>query len=76
MVIIVLAFLLPFSIDLHDIVLRFNHAPTKGHEKDVGSKTTIRVVNSQVSVDVVINSIPFYLALPYSISIHHSNVYH
>ncbi|XP_031619919.1 beta-galactoside alpha-2,6-sialyltransferase 1 [Contarinia nasturtii] len=35
-------------IDLHDIVLRFNHAPTKGHEKDVGSKTTIRVVNSQV----------------------------
>ncbi|XP_055315555.1 beta-galactoside alpha-2,6-sialyltransferase 1 [Sitodiplosis mosellana] len=35
-------------IDNHDIVLRFNHAPTKGHEKDVGSKTTIRVVNSQV----------------------------
>lgn len=35
--------------DLHDIVLRFNHAPTKGHEQDVGNKTTIRVVNSQVS---------------------------
>lgn len=53
--VIVLTFVLPFSIDLHDIVLRFNHAPTKGHENDVGSKTTIRVVNSQVSVHHVIN---------------------
>ncbi|XP_032572052.1 beta-galactoside alpha-2,6-sialyltransferase 1 isoform X1 [Drosophila sechellia] len=35
-------------IDTHDIVMRFNHAPTQGHEVDVGSKTTIRVVNSQV----------------------------
>ncbi|XP_055917748.1 beta-galactoside alpha-2,6-sialyltransferase 1 [Eupeodes corollae] len=35
-------------IDSHDIVMRFNHAPTRGHEVDVGSKTTIRVVNSQV----------------------------
>ncbi|KAH8321508.1 hypothetical protein KR074_006819 [Drosophila pseudoananassae] len=35
-------------IDTHDIVMRFNHAPTEGHEVDVGSKTTIRVVNSQV----------------------------
>lgn len=35
-------------IDTHDIVMRFNHAPTRGHEVDVGSKTTIRVVNSQV----------------------------
>lgn len=34
--------------DTHDIVMRFNHAPTRGHEVDVGSKTTIRVVNSQV----------------------------
>jgi len=34
--------------DTHDIVMRFNHAPTQGHEVDVGSKTTIRVVNSQV----------------------------
>ncbi|TMW40677.1 hypothetical protein DOY81_014243, partial [Sarcophaga bullata] len=32
----------------HDIVMRFNHAPTRGYEVDVGSKTTIRVVNSQV----------------------------
>lgn len=46
-----------FAKDLHDIVLRFNNAPTKGHEKDVGSKTTIRVVNSQVSVlSIVVNN--------------------
>lgn len=35
-------------IDSHDLVMRFNHAPTFGHEKDVGTKTTIRVINSQV----------------------------
>lgn len=37
-----------FSLDSHDLVLRFNHAPTKGFERDVGSKTTVRVLNSQV----------------------------
>lgn len=37
-----------FFLDLHDIVMRFNHAPTKNFEFDVGNKTTIRVVNSQV----------------------------
>nr|XP_015836058.1 PREDICTED: beta-galactoside alpha-2,6-sialyltransferase 2 isoform X2 [Tribolium castaneum] len=36
------------KIDAHDLVLRFNHAPTKGFEPDVGRKTTIRVLNSQV----------------------------
>ncbi|XP_044266356.1 beta-galactoside alpha-2,6-sialyltransferase 1 [Tribolium madens] len=36
------------NIDAHDLVLRFNHAPTKGFEPDVGRKTTIRVLNSQV----------------------------
>lgn len=35
-------------LDLHDVVMRFNHAPTAGYEADVGTKTTIRVVNSQV----------------------------
>ena len=35
-------------IDTHDIVLRFNNAPTDNHTKDVGKKTSIRIVNSQV----------------------------
>ncbi|XP_055610589.1 beta-galactoside alpha-2,6-sialyltransferase 2 [Uranotaenia lowii] len=35
-------------VDMHDVVMRFNHAPTTGFSEDVGSKTTIRVVNSQV----------------------------
>ena len=35
-------------IDSHDLVLRFNNAPTEKHEADVGKKTSIRIVNSQV----------------------------
>ncbi|MEQ2216224.1 hypothetical protein XENOCAPTIV_012792, partial [Xenoophorus captivus] len=36
-----------------EIVLRFNAAPTSGFEKDVGSKTTIRLINSQVNPQTV-----------------------
>lgn len=34
--------------DSHDAVVRFNHAPTMGYVNDVGSRTTLRIVNSQV----------------------------
>ncbi|XP_049887298.1 beta-galactoside alpha-2,6-sialyltransferase 2 [Pectinophora gossypiella] len=35
-------------IDSHDMVLRFNNAPTENYTEDVGYKTTFRVLNSQV----------------------------
>ncbi|XP_040575419.1 beta-galactoside alpha-2,6-sialyltransferase 2-like [Lepeophtheirus salmonis] len=35
-------------IDSHDLIIRFNDGPTSGFEKDVGSKTSLRVVNSKI----------------------------
>ena len=32
------------SIDGHDVVIRFNFAPTRGFEPDVGTKTSVRVM--------------------------------
>lgn len=35
------------SIDAHDAVIRINYAPTEGFERDVGSKTTMDLVNKE-----------------------------
>jgi len=39
------------KIDANDFVIRFNAAPTEGFETDVGAKTSLRIINSQVVSD-------------------------
>lgn len=34
-------------IDFHDVIFRFNRAPTHGFERDVGSRTSIRIQNPE-----------------------------
>lgn len=43
-----LIFDISFSTDGHDYVVRFNNAPTLGFEVDVGNKTSLRILNSQI----------------------------
>lgn len=46
-------------IDDSECVLRMNNAPTRGYEKDVGSRTTVRVV-SHTSVPLLIRNKEYY----------------
>uniref|UniRef100_A0A671M1X3 CMP-N-acetylneuraminate-beta-galactosamide-alpha-2,3-sialyltransferase 2 n=1 Tax=Sinocyclocheilus anshuiensis TaxID=1608454 RepID=A0A671M1X3_9TELE len=39
-------------IDFHDFVMRINKGPTEGYEKDVGSKTTHRIVYPESAMDL------------------------
>ncbi|KAA0710014.1 CMP-N-acetylneuraminate-beta-galactosamide-alpha-2,3-sialyltransferase 2 [Triplophysa tibetana] len=39
-------------IDSHDFVIRINKGPTKGYERDVGSKTTHRIIYPESAVDI------------------------
>uniref|UniRef100_A0A8C4QPP0 beta-galactoside alpha-(2,6)-sialyltransferase n=1 Tax=Eptatretus burgeri TaxID=7764 RepID=A0A8C4QPP0_EPTBU len=50
--------------DAHDYIMRFNSAPTAGFENDVGSRTSIRLMNSQVTSASFIHSLSL-LTLPW-----------
>jgi len=44
-------------IDQHDVVIRFNEAPTKGFETDVGTRTTHRIVHFSKSIQEYLGKI-------------------
>lgn len=47
------------EIDQNGCVIRMNNAPTKGYEKDVGSRTSVRVV-SHTSVPLLVKNEHYY----------------
>ncbi|XP_067398232.1 alpha-N-acetyl-neuraminyl-2,3-beta-galactosyl-1,3-N-acetyl-galactosaminide alpha-2,6-sialyltransferase isoform X1 [Emydura macquarii macquarii] len=47
------------EIDRTECVLRMNHAPTKGYEEDVGTKSTIRVV-SHTSIPLLLRNQSYF----------------
>ncbi|XP_072228286.1 alpha-N-acetyl-neuraminyl-2,3-beta-galactosyl-1,3-N-acetyl-galactosaminide alpha-2,6-sialyltransferase isoform X2 [Leuresthes tenuis] len=49
------------EIDKIRCVIRMNNAPTKGYEKDVGSRTTVRVV-SHTSVPLLVKNEKYYFS--------------
>ncbi|KAL1255099.1 hypothetical protein QQF64_013160 [Cirrhinus molitorella] len=52
-------------IDLHDFVLRINKGLTEGYEKDVGSKTTHRIVYPESAMDL--DSSTHLMLLPFKV---------
>eukprot|EP00241_Pyramimonas_parkeae_P002642 CAMPEP_0114241566 /NCGR_PEP_ID=MMETSP0058-20121206/9698_1 /TAXON_ID=36894 /ORGANISM="Pyramimonas parkeae, CCMP726" /LENGTH=452 /DNA_ID=CAMNT_0001354095 /DNA_START=138 /DNA_END=1496 /DNA_ORIENTATION=- len=45
------------DIDAHDVVVRLNAAPTKGFERHVGKRTTVRVINNMLG-RVLVSKVP------------------